>query len=101
MTQASQGFSIRLHRGTAAAWTASGIVLGPGEPGYELDTGKMKIGDGLHAWANLPYFSNNSGGGDDDGTAHQELEDHINSDTPHPVYDDGPSLALLYQNAKV
>ena len=26
---------------------------------------------------------------------------HIESETPHPVYDDGPSLLLLYQNAKV
>ena len=29
------------------------------------------------------------------------LDDHINSETPHPVYDDGPSFLLLYQNAKV
>lgn len=29
------------------------------------------------------------------------LIDHVDSPTPHPVYDDGPSLALLYENAKV
>ena len=31
------------------------------------------------------------------------LTDHVNSPTPHPAYDspDGPSLVLLYQNAKV
>jgi hypothetical protein len=29
------------------------------------------------------------------------LLEHINAETPHPVYDDGPSLALLYENAKV
>ncbi len=29
------------------------------------------------------------------------LNAHVNSETPHPVYDDGPSLALLYENAKV
>lgn len=27
--------------------------------------------------------------------------DHVNSLTPHPVYDEGPSLFLLYENAKV
>jgi hypothetical protein len=27
-----------------------------GEPGVELDTGKVKIGDGVQAWSNLPYF---------------------------------------------
>lgn len=31
----------------------------------------------------------------------QELDAHVNSPTPHPIYDDGPSLFLLYQNAKV
>lgn len=30
-----------------------------------------------------------------------DLSAHVNSETPHPVYDDGPSLALLYANAKV
>jgi hypothetical protein len=29
------------------------------------------------------------------------LDAHINSPTPHPIYDDGPSFLLLYQNAKV
>lgn len=29
------------------------------------------------------------------------LLEHINSETPHPVYDDGPDLAILYENAKV
>ncbi len=29
------------------------------------------------------------------------LDEHINSELPHPVYDDGPSFELLYQNAKV
>lgn len=40
-----------------------------------------------------------------DGIGAQEamavIEGHINSPNPHPVYDDGPSLLLLYQNAKV
>lgn len=26
---------------------------------------------------------------------------HVHSETPHPVYDDGPSLLLIYENAKV
>lgn len=29
------------------------------------------------------------------------LNEHINADEPHPAYDDGPSLFLLYENAKV
>lgn len=30
-------------------------VLAAGEPGFELDTGKHKIGDGKTAWKSLPY----------------------------------------------
>lgn len=29
------------------------------------------------------------------------LQGHVDSPLPHPVYDDGPSFLLLYQNAKV
>ena len=53
---------IRLRRGTAAEWTASepqpnGEILRLGEPGYEKDTGKLKIGDGVTGWNLLPYFA--------------------------------------------
>lgn len=33
-----------------------------GEPVYELDTGKLKIGDGLHNYVDLPYISGGGGG---------------------------------------
>lgn len=54
---------IKIRRGTAAEWTASepqpdGEVLRLGEPGYEKDTGKLKIGDGITGWNNLSYFGN-------------------------------------------
>jgi len=29
------------------------------------------------------------------------LAEHVNSPIPHPVYDDGPDLTILYENAKV
>lgn len=29
------------------------------------------------------------------------LDQHINAAQPHPAYDDGPSLTLIYENAKV
>ena len=48
---------IILRKGTAAAWTAAGsVVLAPGEPGFETDTGKFKIGNAAGAaWTALPY----------------------------------------------
>lgn len=69
-------------------------VLADGEPGHETDTGKVKIGDGLRSWVDLPYVSG-------DGVSQSVLNAHVNSETPHPVYDEGPSLLLLYENAKV
>ena len=49
---------ILIRRDTAANWTAANPVLGDGEQGYEKDTGKMKIGNGVTAWNALPYFPN-------------------------------------------
>jgi len=33
--------------------------LAAGEPGYESDTGKLKIGDGTTPWNNLAYYGDN------------------------------------------
>jgi|694.fasta_scaffold137963_2 hypothetical protein len=48
-------------RGTAAQWISTnagaGPVLNAGEIGWESDTNKFKIGDGVNNWANLDYFS--------------------------------------------
>ena len=48
-------------RGTAAQWVSSnagdGPILNAGEIGWESDTNKFKIGDGVSYWANLDYFS--------------------------------------------
>lgn len=44
-------------RGKAASWTAQNIVLGPGEPGFEIDTGKLKIGNGSTPWNELEYVT--------------------------------------------
>jgi len=47
-------------RGTAAQWTSTnsgnGPILEVGEIGFESDTGKFKIGDGVNNWATLSYF---------------------------------------------
>ncbi len=45
-------------RGTAVQWTTANPVLAAGELGYETDTKKFKIGDGITAWTSLPYFVN-------------------------------------------
>lgn len=46
---------IKLKRGTAAALQQVNPVLMAGEPCLETDTNKIKYGDGLTPWVNLPY----------------------------------------------
>lgn len=43
-------------RGYSESWVKNNPILRAGEPGYELDTGKLKIGDGTTAWNDLEYF---------------------------------------------
>ena len=54
---------IEFREGTAADWTAANPVLNSGEPGFESDTKKLKIGDGATAWNSLSYVTGGGGGG--------------------------------------
>jgi hypothetical protein len=47
---------IQLRRDTAANWTAANPILLAGEIGVELDTKRMKLGDGVASWNALAYF---------------------------------------------
>ncbi|HCB59110.1 MAG TPA: hypothetical protein DEP82_14640 [Arthrobacter bacterium] len=51
---------IQYRRDTAANWTAVNPVLAAGEPGYETETDKYKIGDGVSAWSALVYHSDDA-----------------------------------------
>jgi hypothetical protein len=88
-------FTVKFRRDYAWRWFKENPLLADGEPGFEINTGKFKIGDGIKRWRDLGYFVPK------DVDLDNTLPEHINSPTPHPVYDDGPSLELLYQNAKV
>ena len=46
---------IQLRRDTAANWETSNPVLSQGEQGLALDHNRIKIGDGVKAWKDLPY----------------------------------------------
>jgi len=50
----------QLRRALASQWLSSpSLVLQAGEPGYETDTFKLKIGDGTTPWYLLPYIGEN------------------------------------------
>lgn len=55
---------IQLRRGTSAQWASIDPVLASGEPGYETDTGRQKIGDGVSSWSELPFSGGSGSGGE-------------------------------------
>jgi hypothetical protein len=57
--------TIQFRRGTASQWTTTNPTLAAGELGFEIDTGKFKIGTGSTTWTALAYASSGGGGGTD------------------------------------
>ncbi len=58
---------IKFRRDTAANWTQANPVLAQGEPGFEHDTGLLKIGDGSSTWLELDYSSGSAASLTDEG----------------------------------
>jgi len=54
-SQTLSNVKILLRNDTAANWTTKNTVLGKGEMGIEIDTGKFKFGDGTTVWGSLGY----------------------------------------------
>ena len=46
---------IQIRRDTSADWSSTNPTLSEGELGYETNTDKFKIGDGVTAWNSLDY----------------------------------------------
>lgn len=97
---------IRFRRAWSHEWKNVNPILRDGEPGYDKSLNLVKIGDGVSPWNDLPYLNAALEKPDTDVITGDVVIDevmaaHINDTSPHPVYDDGPSLVLLYQNAKV
>lgn len=47
---------LRLRRDTSENWSGTNPILAIGEPGYETDTKKLKIGDNVSEWNDLEYI---------------------------------------------
>lgn len=71
--------TFQVKRGTAARWEELNPILNPGEPGFEMDTFKLKIGNGSTPWKELPYVN------DIDISKYITIEDIINGDVILPV----------------
>ena len=61
MTDVIQLVTIQLRQGTQTLWAQKNPILNNGEPGYETDTGRFKVGDGSTTWLALDYFLDASG----------------------------------------
>lgn len=72
--------TIQFKRGKKQALTNNltkdklGVLL-QGEPAFETDTGGLKIGDGINAYADLPYVS--GGAADDRFVIHDPLANQV------------------------
>ena len=53
---------IQFRRADANRWEEVNPIPREGEPGFEIDTGKLKIGDGHTPWNELAYVSGGGGG---------------------------------------
>lgn len=48
---------IKFRRDTASNFTSNNPTLAAGEPGFETDSGKVKVGDGSTVWTSLNYLT--------------------------------------------
>lgn len=86
--------TFQVKRGTAARWEELNPILNPGEPGFEMDTFKLKIGNGSTPWKELPYIN------DVDISKYITIEDIINGDVILPVATEATRGAVLSSTAK-
>ena len=86
--------TFQVKRGTAARWEELNLILNPGEPGFEMDTFKLKIGNGSTPWRELPYVN------DVDISKYITIEDIINGDVILPVATEAIRGVVLSSTAK-
>lgn len=104
--------TLKNRSGSTTEWLASSRILLLGELGYDYTLNEFRMGNGSELWSQLDVYIDKDeiaamiadaidgiapGGGDNS----QALQNHIDSETPHPVYDNMPALDLIYENAKV
>jgi hypothetical protein len=54
-------YRIILRQDSSENWTANETVLLSGEPGLDINTARLKIGDGINNWSSLDYYIGTTG----------------------------------------
>lgn len=78
---------IRVRRASKLDWAAANPVLLAGEIGLESDTQRLKAGDGISAWVDLPYITAGSDGFDGNLSSLQDVDLAAAVDGSLLVYD--------------
>ena len=88
----------QFRRDLASVWSLVNPVLADGEAGYEKDTNKLKIGDGMTPWRSLPYTTAEpSSGGTGDGLGGIYISEILDVTLePYPVWAARPNKQGYY-----
>ena len=93
---------IQLRRDTAANWVSAQTTLGStpilsaGEVGVEVDTNKIKVGNGTDIWGDLPYISGGGGGGETSITISDTAP--VSADEGEMWFDSTDATLYVYYN---
>jgi hypothetical protein len=93
--------TIHFRRDTAAGWTAANPVLEAGRPGYETDTGRIKIGDGVTAWTSLAYRFESGGGGGSATPTFETVSKNLDASDAVLNYSGGELSQIVYANGVI
>ena len=87
--------TFKLKRGTAARWAEVNPILAQGEPGFVYDANRLKIGDGITAWNDLPYID-----GKTEVASYDIYADFPTIGDPNIIYKASDELSLYQFNSE-
>lgn len=87
--------TFKLKRGTQARWAEVNPILQQGEPGFVYDTNRLKIGDGITAWNDLPYID-----GKTEVANYELMSDFPSVGDPNIIYKAADELSLYQFNSE-
>ena len=85
--------TFRLKRGTAARWAELNPILDNGEPGFVYNANRLKIGDGVTPWNDLPYIE-----GKNEVANYNSMADFPLKGDPSIIYKASKELSLYQFN---
>lgn len=85
----------KLRGDTGASWESSNPVLLKNEPGYDSTANRFKVGDGVSAWKELPYLT------DDDTVAAGYTHPSYTARTGQPTANQSPAFGGTFTVSQI